>query len=243
MTLKDMPDNYPWLPNDARYPMGDMGEMAVRLGSPDVYDRRGSVVWIQDFSSGIGALTVGSSGAGGFAKLTVDKCYRGGYDLLLSAGSTVVKNAYLYKYFSHISVEKIGIEYGIAYIDAFSNIVFSIVLYDGTNAYTARIKIDDANDKLQYFDSAGNYQDIDAIVLFTSNEKAFNMVKLVVDFTTAEYVRLMYNNTIYDLSGIAFETAASAADPQIYMDFTLFGTGAAAQEIQISHIIITAGEN
>lgn len=243
MSIKDMPDNYPWLPNDARYPMGDVGEMAVRLGSPVIYDRRGSVIWMDDFRSGIGAITVGSEGTGGFAKLTTDKCYHGGYDLLLSAGSTSVKTAYLYKYFSHISVERIGIEYGVAYIDAFDRIIVGIIRFDGVNAYTARLKIDYANTKLQYYDSAGLYQDIGSIQPFLSGEKAFNIFKLVVDFTAVEYIRLMYNNTIYKLPGIAFKTAANGSDPQIYTDFTLFGTGAAAQEVQISHIIVTAGEN
>ena len=243
MTIKDMPDNYPWMPNDARYPMGDVGEMAVRLGSPVIFDRRGSVIWMEDFRSGVGSLTVGSSGTGGFAKITADNAFRGGYDLLLSAGSTVVKNAYFWKYFTHTNIEKIGVEYGVAFIDAFSYIDFSIVRYTGSIAYTARIKLDYADDKIQYYDSAGAWQDIDVLDPFLSGDKAFNLVKLVVDFDAVEYVRLMYNNHIYSLAGIAFQSAASASDQQTFIDFTVFGTGAAAQEVQVSHVIITAGEN
>ena len=240
--IKDMPDNYPWLPNDARYPMPDVGEAAVRLGSPVIYDRRGSVIWMDDFSNGLASITAGASG-NGTAKLTVDDTYIGPYDIILTAGTTSAKNAWIWKYFTHASLEKLGLEIGVAYLDAHSSIVFNLCYFVADTALTARIMLDYANDKIKCFLGNSTYKDIATLDPFISSDKAFNLMKLVVDFEAREYIRFMYNNHVYDLSGIPIEIATNSYDEQMFFDFSVFGTGAAAQAVQVSHVIITAGEN
>ena len=243
MTIKDMPDNYPWLPNDARYPMGDMGEAAVRLGSPNIYDRRGSVLWMDDFSHGLSSVTTGGDDATSIQKITTTNVYHGGYDLLLGAGSGGAKYAYFWKFFTHTKLEKLGIEIGVAYIDGFSCILISLARLITATAYTSRIKLNYADDLIEYMDDEGDYQPIAVLDPMIGAERHFNVMKLVVDFSEAEYVRLQYNNHIYDLSGIAIEADSNGFDQQQYFDFNVYGTGAGVQKVQVSHAILTAGEN
>ncbi|GAG01299.1 unnamed protein product, partial [marine sediment metagenome] len=61
----DMPDDYKWLPGSTRFPLSDIGELAVRLGSLCSYDRRGEVIFIDDFGHGVNGYVLSHVGTGG----------------------------------------------------------------------------------------------------------------------------------------------------------------------------------
>jgi len=243
MSVKDLPDNYPWLPNDARYPMGDMGEAAVRMWSPVVFDRRGSVAWMDDFSRGLSGWVSGSSGLGSGVKIVTDYAFRGGYDALLTCGTTAAKTAYLAKYFVHSDQEKIGLEVGLAFLTVFDYAILSLSRTSNLIETIGRIKLDYTNAVVQYEDSAENYQTICSFNPLISDLGAFSIFKFVVDFSTGAYTRLMHNDVVYDLSDYDMFSDDVVNLDQFVMDLTVWGSALGNRKVQVSHAIITAGEN
>lgn len=218
-------------------------ELAARLGSIHTFDRRGDVVWFDDFESGIAEWEVSIVGVGDTATLSTARARTGATSCLLTTGSATNPEVAIAHYFPTPVYTGMGVEFSVAFFDQFTDIWFQVVTYDGTDSWFPRIKLDRANDKLQYYDSAGAYQDIATGLLLYHNDYFFRTLKLVYDTSIDEYKRLIYNNQTYDLSGIALrKVAAVGSDPYAFLDIQLTGRTGFTDTAYIDDVIITQNE-
>ena len=72
------------------YQVTDLGELAVRLGSPISHDRRGDVIWWDDFECTLNKWQTVANGAGSSVALSDARARNGRYSALLISGSAVV---------------------------------------------------------------------------------------------------------------------------------------------------------
>lgn len=182
------------------YTFDDLSELAVRLGSESFFDRRGDVYFIDSFENGLNKWDLDGSGDGKKQELIADRAVTGGYCLKLTGGKTQHYYSIMTNYFPYPVLSKWGFEVHFsipAYVDY---ILFNITLSTGTHYVYATIKYDDANDKLQYEDTAGHYKDIKTDLSLYNESYMFNVLKLVTDLENSKYHRLILNNKTYDLS-------------------------------------------
>lgn len=117
----------------------------------------------------------------------------------------------------------------------------------GSVTQTAKIRIavgaDNTNILLQYMKSDGTFVTIANLSnIFSVGENVYYNIKFVVNFNQDQYVRLILNNTVYDLSGIGLQHTAAVNTEKADFNFDLTTTVASAATAGIDNVILTADE-
>lgn len=227
----------PWLaPGQITLP-----ELAARLGSIHTFDRRGEVLWYDDFESNLNKWEVTLNGTRAAAGLSNSYARSGALSCKLTSGSGINDSAQIAKYLPYKTTGRIGFE--VSWIrNANLAYNFSLYLYNGTN-YSLGL--------LAYGPTAKTitllYGTIYSVAITTdqptfANAYLFNTIKLVCDFTTKKYVRLIFNNVVYDISQYTMRTVASASAPHIEAIIMPTTDVASNQACYVDDAIITENE-
>ncbi len=222
--------------------MDDMAELAARLGSPCTFNREGNVLFLESFESGLEAWLTWALGTGSSVECSAAWARTGGYCALLTNGA-VSPNATRIRTSVHYPVlGAIGTEFTLA----FDNNVWYIYVYldhfDGTAQHRFNFRYDHSGKTLAIYTDAG-YVTIDAsISLAVWGEYRYHDTKLVVDLATDKYVRLIFNNTEYELSAYSAGTFASALGPYIDFWLTVNGNETLTSHVYVDNVILTQNE-
>lgn len=240
--MPDAPDWYALRPGSDRHVLADMAELAVRLFSPVVHDRRGTIIWVDDFRYGDVSWVHSTGGAG--AAIAIDTHYPlyGGKVLKLTAGSSSPYAAQIYRNLSIPRVNKWGVAVHFAVTSNFDYISLSVGKYDGINRVQGRVRISDTDNTMVYRDSDGDNQLIATLSDLTETYGTYHWLKLVMDMSTKEYVRVMFDDTEYDLGGISLYESASGEVAQFRPYISLFGLSDENDVMCVDAVVITIDE-
>jgi hypothetical protein len=241
-TIKDLPDNYPWFPDSGRYPMRDVGELAARLRSPVVFDRRGEVIFLDDMRYGLAPYTVLTSGAGAGAKVIASAVFSGPYAIRLTGGSDSDQYANLTKFLGIADINKWGLEVGVAFNDAFDSFRATLRYYTGSTLYSMSFNLDNANGDLEIDEEGAGYTKIADLPASLLQGGMFHNIKIVGDMSTGYFTRLIFNYTEYDISEYQIETAASATLESQVMQLQLTSNTGDNDTCDIGRVVVTSGE-
>ena len=114
--------------------------------------------------------------------------------------------------------------------------------YDGLQSHQAHIQYTVATGVLAYTDSAGAPQTIDTLPRFHIMDRPVHTVKLVADFTTHEYVRVILDQSVYSLAGIPLLPAVAFVGPRLHSLFGVLGDLATDSTCTIDRVIVTQSE-
>lgn len=191
--------------------MADSGELAARLGSPDVFDRRGNVVFIDSFGNDLIPYHKVEQGTGASVSVVTDYSRTGAFSCKMVGGSDADSFARLQKWVSYPALTKWGFEIGFTYNEDVEHYDFLIILVDGTDWYYMEIALVPADDALYYLDQAEARQPIATNLGLYSTHYLFNFIKLVADLDSKKFVRVILNETEYPLDTISLRTGVAAA--------------------------------
>lgn len=217
-------------------------ELAARLGSPKFFDRRGDVVFIDDFSSGLSKWWTTGSGDGNEQLITSEMVRSGGYSVKLVGGSTTPWYSYMRTAFPYPVLSKWGFEIHFCYTVAIDKMIIEFIHDDADDSYESSLQWDYTNPKLQYRDFLGTYRD--TIVSFSplDRDNLFHVLKLVVDLETHKYHRLIYNEETYDLSDYAVYKGGSQGDNYCEIRIWLYSRDENNDYVHIDNVIVTQNE-
>ena len=222
--------------------LSDMGELAVRLGSPDTFDRRGDVVILDDFESPVLKWTLVLPNNSTII-LDSTSVKIGAQAIKITSDAVAGILPYMSKRFHTLGSDRIGSE--ISFSTPLTTYVFyfTIVKYDGTNVTWGEIRIDFSAGKLITRDNVSGFVDVATGLSFYSLAQEFFPVKLVVDFSAGKYARVLVGDSEYDLSSYTLMSAADAALPHQRSEIGIVndGTGTAAS-IWLDVFILTQNE-
>lgn len=240
--MPDAPDWYMYRKESSKDILGDLSELAVRLGSVVSYDRRGTVVWLTDMRHGITPFVV--TGDDDTFEVRVDTGYAlyGGYVMVLKAGSGGQEAAGVYRTFPAQTLNKWGIELGVYFPTSFHEFHFLIGHYDGTYARRAKIVFSDDDQKIYYRDVDNNEIEVGDLPEMTSLYAQIQNVKLVIDVEKYEYVKLLLNTFEFDLSGTTLWTTEANDNPQSRCGIQMWSDSGEQQEAYIDYVIFTIDE-
>jgi hypothetical protein len=220
-----------------------LAELAVRNGSLDNFDRRGEVIFMDDFSGNLNKFPF--SGTVGYTA-TQSTTLTENKDVslkLVTAGAngnivTVGKGL------PFASLSKFSFQYNVALPSVTKGTYdFIVSVYDGTNVNQGGMQYDAVNDKIKYYNGSSWVDLATGIILEPiTSVPIFHSMKLVIDPVKGKYHRIILNNNLYEIPTIALGVAAAATNPLIYVQFTITNTDANSLTTYLSKIIIKQNE-
>lgn len=224
------------------YRLSDMAELAVRLGSIDTFDRRGNVVWLDDFEDNLSKWNIVSLGTGAGAALSTDGCRNGAKSVKLTTGNAQNDYICITHYSPRPVLSKIGFEISFTTDEDLNAHFFYIIYYDGTNRHQALICYNPTTDKLYYYNENGAAQELASNLNLYAYSTHYHTLKLVVDLETDKYVRLLLDETEYDLSSYLIQESASATLPRLEVQYLVRTNVASSESVYAEDAIITQNE-
>ena len=229
-------------PKDIVYGLDDLGEHAVRLGSPHLWDRRGDVLYTTDFREGLGAFHYQSWGTGAGVALVTGSSRAGAYCIRLRAGSDGEQRALLHLALPFQDPSCVGLEFSFAVASKTSTVEAQIGWHDGTWHYRGAADYDHVNSRLDYRDQAGAWAVLQTGVARHECIRAEHTMKLVVDMSLNEYVRFLIDEQAYDMRGISVWREASVMLPYWWFRLSHYSQAGHNPDTYIDNVIITQNE-
>lgn len=220
----------------------DNNELATRLGSPVTFDRRGNVVFIEDFEGATLFWVTGGAGVGNVEALTTAWGKSGSQSCELTAGEGALGQARIYREFYIPVVGLTGIESSFT-VDALTDYVqMHLRYYDGSGYISGGLRYDRANTRIEYQDHLNAWIPlIDPYTINTATAQ-FNTWKIVLDLSNIEYERILVNDREVDMNGIALYDTGVGGTEHFYATIGHFSADAAVKTIYIDNVILTINE-
>ena len=222
--------------------MVDNGELAIRLGGINTYDRRGNVMWLDEFEDGINKWNTGGNGLGNAVTISAAASMTKASSAKMVTGSTGTFNAQMYVYRALPVLGKIGHELSFTFDNDMTEIDINLNIRSGLVIYTAGLKLDHANDRIQYLDLNGVYQDLLTAINWQHATYNFATLKLVADFANNTYERLIFRDTETDMSAYALRNALAANEQRWEYFINCTGTNGNNATCYVDNVIITQNE-
>lgn len=241
-----MPADYPDFgvhSANVAYPiMQDVGELAARMGSVVIYDRRGTVMDFDNFEEPILRWRTSSEGGNGYARLdstyarSLAQCVR------MHTPDENEDVMSMIRSIPTLYVGKTGVE--ISWCLLSTNCVFQLSMerYTGATSYLARLRVDPTAQELSILQSGGTYVTIADTGAIASYAFLYNTIKLVANLETFEYVRVLYNENEYDVSAYGLSEVGTTDPKMVEIKLRLVNTGANGGDVWIDGLIFTIDE-
>lgn len=222
--------------------LGDLAELAARLGSIVTYERSGSVVYLDSFEGSFSSWQQTLAGTDAKVRLSVDSQRSGGYALALFPGKDGVKYAQVLRSFPLPIYGRLGLELHFGRRGAIQNQIHRVTTYDGVNRLQFEMLYNWLTDTLSVLNQGGSYTAIATGIGLSEEPGMFHASKLVVDLATETYARLFLNETEYDLLEYLPLGGTSSERPRL--DVTVFADQLATATVYliIDDMILTQNE-
>lgn len=240
--MPDSPDYLRYLPNSNRFSLQDLGELAARLGSPAVFDRRGEIVWYDRCEYGATPWNITLDGVGAAVAVSTYNSYLSPYSLKMTSGNTADASVSVSRRFCLFDITSIGLEVTLLnyaqVIDYRIKIAYTL---DGI-VYTAILKVVYDDNKIYYYDESGNFVELVTAGAAANNVLRFVSTKLVVDLQTHTYRRIIYDLRHHE--GLTFPIKQAASVVGDYFEITIQVNGENLNEAvaYLGQVIVTSNE-
>ncbi len=220
----------------------DHAELAARLGSINRFDRRGHVVWMDNFEAPKLKWSTYTTGTGGKVQLSTEYSRSGSQSCMMKTGDAVSNYAYMRHHEPLPTLTRLGLEVSFTMPTTATQIYWSITVYDGDNEHTARVYYYTATGKLELLGENNS------IVQFATKKRPyeiagkFNTIKLVMDYGKEEYVRFIFNEETFDISSYRYAKGHNTTPPDTLLIIQIQAAENAASTMYIDDVIFTQNE-
>lgn len=220
----------------------DLSELAVRLGSPSLFNREGNVFWYDNFEAANLHWNATTDGLGAAVALSTASAYTGEQSLKLTAGSNLGMNAYVTRHFHCPALSSIGMETTFTSNVQMDYFYIYVAINTGARGIFAGLAYDYTNAELKYHSSAGIWTTLTAISLIPADTFAYQPMKLVFDAVSEKYVRAIWGSTTYDMSTLPLRAFNAAGNPAALFYIALYGTAGNNPYTYVDNFIVTQNE-
>ena len=181
------------------YRLDDLAELAVRLGSPIAYDRRGQLQWVYSFDDGLTPVLPVLSGANSKLTLSTGMYVHGIFSCTMWPGN-VAGNYAGFAYSVPPSNDKIMSAFAhFRVVGAAAHYYHHLIHYTSTGYYYAHMYFDFANDTVFVSTLEDGYYDLQYSIADIASASYLAFVKIVCDLNTHKIVRAQINGDGFDL--------------------------------------------
>uniref|UniRef100_A0A6M3JQ80 Uncharacterized protein n=1 Tax=viral metagenome TaxID=1070528 RepID=A0A6M3JQ80_9ZZZZ len=191
-------------------------ELANRIiyDVPMSYDGKGEIIFADGYEDGLIHSDTTATGVGVTAAIDTTRARNGLKSVKLDNSSTATGIAEVHHRIPILGANRVGYEISWMSTDSNFHFIHALEYFNGTDAHVGLIGFRASTKKLYYQDSGGSWVELDTItVSFT--DYLFHSIKLVIDLNTDKYVKLLFDNHAYDLSGKALYVATDSTNAQL----------------------------
>ncbi len=200
-------------PKSTTYGLDDLGEHAVRLGTPHLWDRRGDVIWMSDFRDGLGdVLTYIGVGVGGAVVLHAGYARQGAYCVKLTTDDAD-EEAGLIKYIPYPSLSLIGMEVTFGCEEDTAYMELFAWLRGVVDTWQPTLRWDPNAGTIQLRTGALTWHTFAPLQRAYVAPSCSNTIKVVFDIVTGLYVRVIANEQVYSAAGLPVYRTGPGAPP------------------------------
>lgn len=222
--------------------LDDMAELAVRLGSANVYDRGGYIIYQTNFSQGVKGWVVASENDKGSAIASTDLGYYGPFCYKLSTSSDSPYDINVTRYLAGLQKGKMGMEVTFAFDPTLAKILFLFSHYDGVDRNIAGVRYDHENEALEYYTTNGAYGSVDDDFVLQHISNAPHTLKFVIDEETGTYDRILVDATEFMDLEYVYRKYERTETPYMMTSIQITCQDELGVETLIDNVIVTQGE-
>lgn len=224
------------------YRLTDMGELAARLGSLVTLDRRGDVVFLDDFEAPILNWTTGEGTGADKEWLDPDAAYMGSQSLAMETIAAADAFALAERRVQVTPEQRYGLETRFQRVGITAYYDICTWIYDGTHVRKAELRYDRVNNKVQILDSPDHFKAIATGLELPHDYFEFWPAKLVIDSKTMKYIRVLFAGIEYDVSDEVMVEDDSAVLPSISIVLRVTTAIDTAAGVRFDNVIVTQNE-
>jgi len=239
-------------------------EHAARVHAPPlVYDRRGNVIYWDDYESPNIKFYPEIKGSGIVQRVTgyiysspdgnsqnnvgIDWGSKfGNYSLMMKCSSGQYDYTSIYYVITDFHIGKLGAQFSFATREDGGYITLGFVYYDGDGEkWMGSVDYYLDTGMLKYLGEDSFYHNIATIPYFTgySGEKIpYGTIKLVVDLSTKKYVRALFFGREIDLSTYDMYHSPFSGIPSLFIRFWIRPTDSVSRTVYVDNFVLTENE-
>lgn len=229
-------------PKETTFGLDDLGEHAVRLGSPHLFDRRGDVLALTDFRNGLGEVEPYDGVAGGTTGLCTGHSRTGAFSMLLTSDGTTGGSQGARMSLPLPVASRVGCEFSFTIKDLRDIWYIIINWYDGTRWYQAQVQYEMTLQQLRYSIGGGAWTPFAWGVNLWPYDWPAHTMKLVVDTALQEYVRVIVDNQPYPLAGVGVPDTGPGPVTRLVVSAFLLRAIGSDLDVYIDDFIVTQNE-
>jgi len=221
--------------------LSDMGELAVRLGSPVTFNREGNVLLLDTFEYGLGRWN-SSAIAPSTVEVSAAWSRYGAYSVKFDVAADAAKYGLVDTYLPYPVKSKYGLEFSLQ-INGYVDIIYvNMNFADGAQAQNYTIYAYPNAEKIILRDQDAG------LVTFTDDWRIrntggnFHTFKLVCDIVDQYYQRLIVNDVEYDLTAYRPRVTTNTAASRVFVRLQFYGSNSGAGVAYLDDVIITQNE-
>lgn len=217
-------------------------ELAARLGSLCLRDKRGYVQYMDDFEDTALKWTNSATGTGASVSLTNTESYFKDQCVKLICGTSGANKSYIARRFPLSASSRIGMEFFFMLTADDCQHRWKMFIYDGTNRYQMQIAMSSHDTNLTIAHDSASWTTLDSDFPAYEGDHMWHNLKLVCDTATKKYVRLILDDTEYDISAIDVYSTSDNSLPNIYIYIGIENEGTGNYAVYYDGFILTNNE-
>ena len=220
----------------------DSGEVAARQEALSTWDRRGALVWCDDFEAATFCKWGTTIDAPGTCTLSTTEAWRGAQSCKTVTGAVAGNDVILEKRFNLPMDRQIGAELMFHITTGKPLIRLYLAGYNGTDYFGSEVRYDHNTGKLYYWNSAGAFIELPRYDFVSEDFGSWIYMKLVIDTETKKYIRFIFGSSEYDLSALNLRSNADATARLLVLFVYNTALTAAASTVYFDNVILTQNE-
>lgn len=222
--------------------LDDLGDHAVRIGAVSSWDRRGRVIFSDNFREGPGAWTLTGSDVTATTCLFTGHALSSPFCMKLRNGSGGAQYARMQHTFGYEYRGHAGLEFSITLEPGARFVKFGLFSSLPTGRLFAYVRFTPATGVVDYGSDLTGWTPFGNVGTIPGNVEEWHNIKLVADFDTGYYVKLVWEGVPLDMSAILCDTAGAMAREYWSILIENDNDAATQHSMYVDDVIVTIDE-